>query len=204
MLKFFSSLLVVLFAFVFLVVLSIIGIHLWDLLKAVIEGAKTLAPEIYVPLVVTLTTAALGLAATLFTQSQSRKREIDAAHRDKKIEVYFGFLKNVEAMLLSANSELGGSELDGTEFAKKHVELRTMAVLWGSTGVLKALKDFAHNGGSGHAAMLALESLQREMRKDIGLSNFGLEKYFFTKLILKSEDEFKKFLLVLDSNTKPR
>ncbi|SLN61221.1 hypothetical protein ROG8370_02826 [Roseovarius gaetbuli] len=66
---------------VFLVAVCIGTIFLayygWNIAAAVVKGAKTLEPNIYVPLVVTLLTASIGLAATLYTQTKTRIRETE-------------------------------------------------------------------------------------------------------------------------------
>ncbi|WP_139838040.1 hypothetical protein [Roseovarius gaetbuli] len=101
------------------------------------------------------------------------------------------FLETLEHLLLAAKPELGMPSLNQNELVVKLVKVRTKAVLWGSTGVLKALSDFSKVGESNPIKMFrVIEQLQREMRKDLGLSNFGLEADFFSKLILSNPDEF--------------
>lgn len=174
-------------------VLAYVGYLFCKLISAVISGAAQLAPEIYVPLSVTLFTAAIGLAATLISQSRIRKREIDAAFRDRKTEVYLGLLKLIEELMVSAKPELGGKKLDEKEMTLLLISLRTKAVLWGSGGVLKALNRLLKiRQGDVLGTMSAVESVQREIRKDLGLSNLGLEPDFFTKLILSDPDELEK------------
>lgn len=58
---------------------------IWKISVAVAEGAKNLEPTVYVPLVVTLVTASLGLAVTLYTQAKTKRQATDAAFRERKI-----------------------------------------------------------------------------------------------------------------------
>ncbi|MBC7145053.1 MAG: hypothetical protein H5U24_06570 [Thioclava marina] len=176
-----------------LVVLSSFLFYAWRILAAVVSGAKTLEPTVYVPLTVTLFTASLGLAATLIAQSKNRKREIEAALRERKIAIYLDFLETIEKLILASKPELKTASFDDSEMVIKLVKVRTKAVLWGSPGVLKALNKFSKLGQAQPIATLrAVEDIQREMRKDLGLSNFGLETDFFSKLILSDVSEFDK------------
>lgn len=169
--------------------IAFVSYHGWFFVVAVIDGAKSLEPNIYVPLIVTVLTASIGLAATLYTQSRTRTREIESAHRERKLEIYLDFLKFIETALLSAKPELGGVPIDTNELARKMVEFRTKAVLWGSPGVLREVSKLTKlNPALKMEVFDLLEAIQREMRRDIGLSNKGLEKDFFAKLPLSDPE----------------
>jgi len=162
----------------------------WLVATAVVKGAKTLEPTIYVPLVVTLTTASLGLGATLYSQARTRRQEIESAFRERKIEIYLDFLNTLKEVFLAEKKELNRPKVKQSELVVKLIEVRTKAVLWGSTGVLQALSEFSKVGENNPRAMLSvMDRLQREMRKDLGLSNSGLEEEFFIKLILRNPEE---------------
>jgi hypothetical protein len=162
----------------------------WLVATAVVKGAKTLEPTIYVPLVVTLTTASLGLGATLYSQARTRRQEIESAFRERKIEIYLDFLNTLKEVFLAEKKELNPPKVKQSELVVKLIEVRTKAVLWGSTGVLQALSEFSKVGENNPRAMLSvMDRLQREMRKDLGLSNSGLEEEFFIKLILRNPEE---------------
>jgi hypothetical protein len=176
-----------------LVLMGVSLYYLYLIFEAVVAGAKQLEPSVYVPLTVTVFTAVLGLGATLYTQNRTRLREIESAHRERKLEIYLEFLKFIETALLSAKPELGGKPLDETELARKLLEFRTKAVLWGSPGVLRAVSKMTSGPPSGPLEIFdLLEKIQREMRKDIGLSNRGLEKDFFAKLPLSDPEELAR------------
>jgi hypothetical protein len=147
-----------------------------------------------VPLALTVTTATLGLTATLVTQAQSRKREIDAAHRERKLEIYLEFMEIMENLLMSGKEDTKTVQLTEAEIVQKLMFVRTRAVLWGSPRVLKALADITHMEHKKLNVFDVMERIQREMRKDLGLSNMGLEKNFFSKLILSNPDELETVL----------
>ena len=164
-----------------------------QLISAVVDGAKQLKPEIYVPLVVTLATAAMGLAVTLYTQTRIQSNEIASAHRDKKVEIYLEFLTFVERAIASVKPELGETDFDADEFAKQLFEFRKKAILWASPGVLKALSELSKPDHDNPMHLFdVLDYMQREIRRDIGLTNRGLEKDFFSKLPLSDPEELDR------------
>ena len=166
----------------------------------IVAGAKKLEPQVYVPLTVTILTAILGLTATLITQFLTKKREIntqirirereiDSAFRERKIGIYLEFLEAVESSLIAANPKLSSKKVDDGILALTLIKVRTKAVLWGSPGVLQTLSQLSKVGEGNTLRMLSVfDQIQREMRKDLGLSNEGLEADFFVKIILNEED----------------
>ncbi len=175
------------------VLAGFLGYEFLKLFLTVIEGARTLEPSVYVPLAATITTAVLGLTATLYSQNKARKRAVESAFRERKIAIYLEFLQTFERLMLAAKSELNLEPVDQNELTIKLVKVRTQAVLWGSTGVLKALSEFTKVGEGNPLKMLrVMDNIQREMRKDLGLSNFGLETNFFTTLILSNPEDLHK------------
>jgi hypothetical protein len=177
-----------------LYVMLLVGYYSFSIVNAIISGAKSLEPSVYVPLSITVFTAVIGLTATLYTQSVSRKREIESAHRDRKLEIYLEFMILFEKLLMSEKPELGGTKTDPNETARKLLSIRTKAVLWGSPGVLKYLARLGDSGPTALDLFNTMEGIQREMRKDLGLSNFGLEKGFFSKLPLSDPEEYERMV----------
>ena len=145
-----------------------------------------------VPLSITVLTAIIGLSVTLYTQSRIRLREIDAAHRERKLEIYLNFLEAFDNLSVAGKPEFGENPVDPNRLARDLLTFRTRAVLWGSPGVLKALSKIARPNQDLTEMFSGIEAIQREMRKDLGLSNRGLEKSFFNKLRLTDPDEYDK------------
>ncbi|MGB5865744.1 MAG: hypothetical protein WBG95_15765 [Sulfitobacter sp.] len=191
--RFFEITLITLVALSLLGLTAFLSVRFYEFSTWITSGAKTLKPEIYVPLTVTVFTATLGLAVTLITQNRVRKREIEAAYRDRKIEIYLDFLKTIESLFLSQKEQFKTRTIDNDELVLKIADVRTKAVLWGSTGVLKALSKLTKlKEGNTAETMDFLDSIQREIRKDLGLSNRGLDDDFFVTLILNDPADLKK------------
>lgn len=172
-----------------------ISIYSVRIFSAVVSGARSLEPSVYVPLSVTLLTAVMGLAATLFAQARARRAEIASAHRERKVEIYLEFLVFLERLFMSSKPELGVEKIDERAMTLELMKFRTKAVLWGSPGVLQAVSDMSKVEQTDTKAMFSvIDNIQREMRKDIGLSNWGLGNYFFAKLPLSDADEFDRLI----------
>jgi len=162
------------------------------LLVVLAASAIVLKPNVFFPLAVTVLTAFLGLAATLHTQRETRRREIEAAYRKDKVEAYLAFLKLIERLLAQTKSDLGLEKMPEKELIEAMMDIRTRAILWGSPGVLKGLSNLTKMEMLGISPFDVLEELQREIRKDLGLSNEGLEQDFFAKLPLRDPDDLER------------
>ena len=167
---------------VFLTLLALAGTLVW--------GALQLEATIYIPLGVTVFTALLGLSATLLTQREIRRREIDAAYRKEKVEAYLSFLKLCEKLLLQAKDKRHALPED--EILLTMLDVRTRAVLYGSPTVLRGLYKFPKMARLGLSPLDVLEDIQRAIRDDLGLSNEGLERDFFAKLPLSDPDDLAR------------
>ncbi|MCZ4367689.1 hypothetical protein [Sulfitobacter dubius] len=181
-----------------LLTVTALGTILWFLYKLtayVLVGAKELKPNEYVPLFVAFVTAAVGLTGALYTQNRIRKREIDDAHRAKKTEIYFSFIKLIERVMMAHKDELGLEPLDEGELVKKLIEFKTDCLLWGSEEVLQALVDFqtlSTSQPTPKQILRSIDPLYRAMRNDIGLTNTRLAKDFFAKWPLSDPKEFDR------------
>jgi hypothetical protein len=163
--------------------------------KYVIVGFLKLKPEIYVPLVFTIMTAVIGLAAALITQARIRKRAIEEAHRDKKVALYLSILQYIQTLMLSQKEEFKHLRMEESDLIKKMAEFKPELTLWASPQALQAFYAFTHPDTSKDGPMAILkmiDPLYKEMRKDIGLSNKGLDEYFFVRSMLSDPSEIAK------------
>lgn len=167
--------------------------HSYTLLNKLVNDTLALKPSVYVPLTVTFGTAVLGLSATLFTQTKIRQRERENALREKKIAIYLNFLETVDGMFFAQKPEMGITSKSSNEAAASIAIVRRQAILWGSTGVLKELHKLTKLQGKSTLEIAELiDTLYREMRKDLGLSVRTLEKNFFFTLYLAGDVDLEK------------
>ena len=181
---------------IYLLILIALSIVIWfsyQLAAYVAIGAKELKPNEYVPLFVAFVTTVVGLSGALYTQNKIQKREIDNAHRSKKTEIYFSFIKLIERVMMAHKKELNLEPLDEGELMTKMIEFKSDCLLWGSEEVLQALVNFQTLSASEPTPKKILRSvdpLYRAMRNDIGLKNTKLPKDFFAKWPLSNPKEF--------------
>jgi hypothetical protein len=179
-----------------LLILTTLSTVLWfsyQLTAYVAIGAKELKPNEYVPLFVAFVTTVVGLSGALYTQNRIRKREIDGAHRSKKTEIYFSFIKMFERVMMAHKKELNLEPLDDGELITKMIEFKSDCLLWGSEEVLQALVNFqtlSVSEPTPKEVLQSVEPLYRAMRNDIGLKNSKLPKDFFAKWPLSNPNEF--------------
>lgn len=158
----------------------------------IFDGFSELKPGTYIPLIATLTTAIIGFSVALVTQAKIRNRSIDEAHREKKIETYYDFLKMFQKIQQSIKPEFNVEAFDEIELAKKMMDFQTDITLWASPKVLLAFSNFqsvSKKEDGGLKAMFEIDAIYRAMRSDIGLSNKGLKKDHFIKSMLTDPDD---------------
>ncbi len=170
-----------------IILFGVIGWYFIEILSAVVEGARELEPTVYVPLFVTVLTAALGLSGTLYIQWGIRNREIEAAHRERKLEIYLEFMVFLEKLILSQKKNL--KPMSEVDIGRELISIRTRAVLWGSPRVLRAFTELARPDKSQKEILQNMDEIQRAMRADLGLSNSGLGDKFFVRIALKDPSE---------------
>lgn len=167
------------------------GSFILRILKFVNEQFFKLEAGIAVPLVFTVATASLGLAATLITQARTRKRAIEEAHRAKKVEIYHRLLSFITQLLLSQKPEFEDCQKSQKELVLEMANFRTEMSLWASPSVLTAFYNLTHQveGEDPKAILNKVDPLYKAVRKDIGLSSFGLPEKFFIKSMLLDPSE---------------
>lgn len=174
---------------VLIIFVARLGISIIDY---IIVGFQALEPKTYIPLFVTLTTAIIALGVALYTQAKIRKRLIEEAHREKKVAIYYDFLKMFQKIQQSIKPEFNVKPIDEIELAKKMMDFQTDITLWASPKVLLAFSNFqsiSKKEGGGQKAMFVIDAIYRAMRSDIGLSNKGLKKDHFIRSMLTNPDE---------------
>jgi hypothetical protein len=175
------------------IALSIVLWFSYQVIAYVSIGIKELKPNEYVPIFVAFVTTVVGLSVALITQNRIRKREIDEAHRSRKTEIYYSFIKLVERAMMAQKKELNLKPLGVSELMEKMVEFKSDCLLLGSEEVLQALVNYQTVSKSqpmGKEILRSIDTLYRAMRNDIGLKNTKLSKDFFAKWHLSNPKEF--------------
>ena len=146
-------------------------------------------PSVSAAVVGAMATVLVGVGGALYTQAQIKKREIEEAHRERKVELYKGFLDMVAKIMSEQNENVSLKPPSQQELVDFMVEFKTNVVLWGSPKVINAQLDFQKVSESGGNVLFAVDELYKAIREDIGLSNKGLNKRQLVKMYLRDPGE---------------
>jgi len=146
----------------------------------------SLDKQLAVGLLTAFTTVIVATITVMLGRYLERKKEIESHFRTRKIEIYDEFL--AEFFKLFGSEE--NSDIDLAPFLR---EWQRKMIIWGGSPVLSAyIKWNQHlkKGSPDAQTIFLMDDFFRAMRKDVGLSNSGLEKGVFTHFILKNSELF--------------
>ncbi|NER97904.1 MAG: hypothetical protein F6J86_29355 [Symploca sp. SIO1B1] len=160
-----------------------------------ISSLQELNPTVLTGLIGGTATIFVGITAAIINQRYSKQRDIDESHRSKKVKIYSKFLEKISGLFHAVSENKVEQYLpDLTDFFRKY---KTEIILWGSPEVIKCQLELEQVAEKGGDTLKSVDNLYKAIRKDIGLSNKGLDNYELVKMYLKPS-EFDK----LSSNTK--
>ncbi len=162
---------------------------LWIVLSQLLTFLKGANPSISAAVVGAMATVLVGVGGALYTQAQIKKREIEEAHRSRKVEIYKGFLDMVARMMAIQNPNVSLEAPTQQKLVDFMVGFKTDIVLWGSPKVINAQLAFERVSNSGGNILIAVDTLYKAIREDIGLSNRDLDNHQLVKMYLKDPDE---------------
>lgn len=180
-------------SFYVVVVLVLVGCLLfgaWEALAYFFALLSTANPEVAAAIIGGMSTALVGIAAALLAHRSARTRASDDAHRVKKVEIYRNFLEIITRQMANENDSVTIKPIKEHELIKFLVNFRDDIMLWGSPSVINAFRNFniqCQTGGLN--TFNAVDRLYRAIRKDIGLSNWGLEPNALVKMYLSDPSE---------------
>ncbi|WEK50918.1 MAG: hypothetical protein P0Y66_02225 [Candidatus Kaistia colombiensis] len=130
------------------------------------------------------------LVFTYWTEQSKSRRE---AHRDKKIEAYSVFF-DIIFQLIDAERPDGSKKInmESDEFRKEMIRLKRNIMFYGSPGVLNAFTDWLKSSSASHEStpekiFRRIGRILLAMRRDIGLSNFGLNELTIHQIYLTDD-----------------
>ena len=139
---------------------------------------------------ITAFTAVLTLVCGRYFE---RVKEAEAHLRATKIEMYDNFLKEFFELLHSSDSATPSDENEKNELVAFLQEWQRKLVVWGGHNVMSSYikwKEHLSSSPANANTIFLMDAFFKAMRKDIGLSNQGLEKGFFAHLILRHASLF--------------
>ena len=129
----------------------------------------------------------------IYTQFLLKKRQLDDVHREKKIQIYEEFMKMAAVHLAQENQNVKQKKIPQEKVVEFFYRFKTDLILRGSGRVIRAIGKFESVCSENGDVLAAVDEIYRAMRKDVGLSNFGLKHKELVGVYLKSEDRAKLF-----------
>ena len=174
----------------YVAVLILVGIGAW-LLWVFVTNIDSADPSVKAGLI-----GLLGMfLVALFTNYQTKKREIDARHFANKREGYTQF---IDMLFDFIESSKNNKKLTEKEMLPKIILFKKALLIWGGPNTIKAWNQFEIKSSDKLAPEKALEEMEkilREIRKDLGHDDSKLESGNLLGLFLIAEDK-KKLLRV--------
>ncbi len=165
---------------------------LWLAVSFFITSLVSADPKISATIIGAMTTIFVGIVAVVITQRQIKLREIEDAHREKKVEIYQRYIYMIQSVIAGQNEQVTTEAPTEQELIDCLFEFKTDLLLWGSPKVIKSLLEFDRIHGSGGDVLMAVNNLYKAFREDIGLSNAGLNNLELVKINLKDPGELDK------------
>jgi hypothetical protein len=173
------------------VTLGLLAILIWGVVSLLLAIFSGLDPNVASASIAGLT----GVILLVVGQYFNRSREIREAHRDKKVRMYGGFMEMLGNAMRSTKENSDYRMEDDPEAVTRLFELNRDAILWSSPPVIKALLDLKIPVGESPASiMLRMDDLLKAIRKDLGLSNWGLPRGQLVKMFLRNPAELDDLL----------
>jgi len=140
-------------------------------------------------------TVTAGIGAVVVSQQRTKKREIAESHRPKKTEIYSGFIRFTVETMRSSKSKKSADATSAAKLEKWFFEFTQDIMLWGSPKVLNAYTAFRTAGQQENPQVIILvDDILRAMRKDLGLSNWGLQRGDLIKMLLTDPEKVDAML----------
>jgi len=172
-----------------------VGYALWAACAAALTWITTQDSQIAAAIIAFAGTVIVGIGAVVIAQQRSKSREIAESHRQKKIELYNNFILTM-IDLLRKHKGKGGEGLEGDKDIEDFFyKFTAEVVLWGSPGVLGHYATFRNLGQEKNPnIVLIMDDIMQAMRKDLGLSNWGLARGDLMKMFLTDPESLDRML----------
>lgn len=175
-----------------LVVLLGFGLTLaWLIHRLFVIGSdffRNANPTVVAALIALMATVISGALIASLTQIYNQRREREEAHRAKKTEIYSGYMELLRRLQAEGNEHLQGLKFAEGELIMRLSEVKRDFVLWASPDVINAQLEFESTANQTPGVFKSVDKLLLAFRKDLGLSNNGLNKMQLLRMQVKKSD----------------
>lgn len=161
-----------------------------------ISALKEVDPKTSVTILGTMITIGASVFGIIYNQKQIKQREIQEAHRNKKIEIYNKFITISTNMIAGSNSKIPSIQPYEEEVLIEEIfYFKKDLLLWGSQKVIKSVLDYENAAINEPKNVLnAVNNLYKAMREDIGFDNSKLKNNELIKIFLSDAHELDKIM----------
>lgn len=132
-------------------------------------------------------TAIIGLIGVMWTQWQSKSRDIAESHRNSKIETYSLFFDIIEKFQKSIKNDQEIDILSDVDLQAKFEKLNRGFILWASDEVIQTWIEFRKN--SSENTLDKIDNVYRAIRKDLGHKDKKLKNLDLIRINLSNPNE---------------
>ncbi len=182
-----------------------LGVGAYVLSRVFVDAIAFMSTESQAVILAAMATPVVAVLSVVFSHYYSRKREIEAAQRTKKIEFYEEFLHEYFDILSQWKRKKSKTSKDKLppDFERKildhAVETARRLILWGGKETIQAylaLREHAFQGtkagDSDPNILLLFGGLLSSIRNELGHPRQGISKGDLLKLFIKDIDDFLK------------
>ncbi len=131
-----------------------------------------------------------GIGAVVYSQQRAKAREIAESHRPNKAKLYTEFITQVVSFMREHRGDKPLNAATKKKLEDFFIDFTARVMLWGSPGVLQHYAAFRMAGDKpdSNILLLVVDDLLQAMRKDLGLSNWELERGDLIKMLLSNPE----------------
>lgn len=119
-------------------------------------------------LVLQCATALGGLALALWSYRRTKDAEYLARQFPQKAEIYEQLLAEIKSVQTQNNPALGGIKIDENELAKRLLDIKFKAIIWGDQKLLSSLADIETPATDNIDLFDKWARLYEQMRRELG------------------------------------
>lgn len=171
-----------------LLILLSIGLIIWVGFTKISDYFKGTDSALVSTIITACATVLVGIGAVIISHNRIKSREIAERHRSAKIELYNKFNEFFYRVLSGPNDKTSIQSPTDQEVIDFMSEFKHQLIFIASSGVIKAMIEFENNSGEGKTGILLyVDDLLKAMRKDVGLTTFGVRNHELIKVFLTAE-----------------
>jgi hypothetical protein len=156
---------------------------LWSILLSIDK-------EIAATIIATSGTVLVAVGTLIYSQRHSKERDLAEAHRAKKAEIYNEFMRVIVDVLKKSKARDPSLPSLPEDLQEFFYSFTRDSIVWASPNIIQSWYRFKKGSVAGSTEVLLLvDDILRDIRKDLGNSNKGLQRGHLIRLFVSDADE---------------